>query len=83
VSEQGQCGLSQAKVLAALRNYQEAAAITIQADEDGLRIGGLLMPVTSYHPQALAPNAFHIFLATDSGVVSSMFARPIEQVAAA
>jgi len=81
VWEDGQCTLSQAKLLAALKPYREQTDVTIQGDERGLRVGERSMSVLSYQPQTAAPKAFQIFLATDSGVVASRFTPVLEPAA--
>jgi hypothetical protein len=77
VWEDGQCTLSQAKLLETLKVYRDKTKVTFQADDHGLWIGEHWMAVMSYHARAAAPKAFQIFLATDSGVVSSRFAPPL------
>jgi hypothetical protein len=76
VSEDGQCSVSRAKLLAALKAYRGESRITLKADDLGLRMGNVSVPVTHYASRATAPAAYQIFLATESGVVSSKPAAP-------
>ena len=82
VWEDGQCTLAQADLLEALKEYREETHVTIQADDHGLQVGERWMSVMRYHSRTAAPKAYQIFLATDSGVVSSRFPPPLEQSAA-
>jgi hypothetical protein len=74
VLEDGQCSVSRARLLAALEVYRERSTVTLTANDLGLRMGDLSVPVSHYHSQAPPPVAFQIFLATKSGTVSS---RPV------
>jgi hypothetical protein len=66
--EHGECTLRQARLLKCLKTYPRELALTIEADERGLRLDHSSMPVLSYVSRAAAPAQFQIFLASDLGL---------------
>ena len=83
VWEEGECGVSHARLTEALQRFREEANITLRADIGGLHVGDVWLPLITYRSHAEPPTAFQIFLATESGVVPSRLAEPLEQLPAA
>jgi hypothetical protein len=75
--EDGQCSLSRARLLNALKRHSEDIELTIEADEHGLQMDGSSLPVSSFSPNAALPAAFQIFFGADLGVVPRGTARPV------
>lgn len=73
--EEGQCSLSRAQLLNALKKHRGDVELTIEANEHGLHIGGFLVLVSSFSPRAVLPSTFQMFLATDLDVISRGAAR--------
>jgi DNA polymerase III sliding clamp (beta) subunit (PCNA family) len=66
--EQGECTLPQARLLKRLKAYPRELNLTVEADEQGLRLGHSSMPVITYASRPAAPANFQIFLASDFGL---------------
>lgn len=66
--EDGECTLPQARLLKSLKSYPREVDLTVEADEQGLRLGHSSMPVISYASRPAAPTKFQIFLASDFGL---------------
>jgi hypothetical protein len=66
--EDGECTLPQAGLLKRLKAYPRELNLTVEADEQGLRLGRSSMPVISYVSHPPAPTKFQIFLASDFGL---------------
>jgi hypothetical protein len=71
VSEEGQCTVSSAQVLRALKRRRSANSLIVEAGRHGLHIGGLTLTVNSYRPYTAFPSTFQVFFASSRGLVHS------------
>ena len=61
VLEDGACSVPRMKFLKVLRTFAPKQNLTLTADQNGLRIEGLVMKATCFSPTAAAPGEFQIF----------------------
>jgi hypothetical protein len=69
VFEDGECSVPGRHFSLILKSFSRRKNLTIEVDENGLRIGSFRMSVSGYSPVTCPPADFQVFPVTDLGVV--------------